>query len=138
VLALLAAAGRRGVSRDKVTAYLWPESDTGHARNLLKQACYALRRDLHAPRCPRRRRAAPESGNHLERHRPAGGRVRHWRFRARGGELHRAISRRFHLAGAAEFERWVETTRSALKARVADALEASHSTPRRTATQSPP
>src|SRR5580765_6629625 len=49
LLALLAAAGRRGVSRDKLTAYIWPESDTEHARNLLKQACYALRRDLHAP-----------------------------------------------------------------------------------------
>src|SRR6058998_228025 len=49
LLAMLAAAGRRGVSRDKLTAYLWPESDTEHARNLLKQACFALRRDLHAP-----------------------------------------------------------------------------------------
>jgi len=51
LLALLAASGRRGVSRDKLSAYLWPESDSEHARNLLKQACYALRRDLHAPRC---------------------------------------------------------------------------------------
>src|SRR5213083_2849484 len=49
LLALLAAAGRRGVSRDKLTAYLWPESDTEHARNVLKQACYTLRRDLRAP-----------------------------------------------------------------------------------------
>src|SRR5438093_10033664 len=49
VLALVAAAGRHGISRDKVIAYLWPESDTEHARNVLKQACYTLRRDLHAP-----------------------------------------------------------------------------------------
>src|SRR5437899_4133978 len=49
LLALLAAAGRRGISRDKLTAYLWPESDTEHARNMLKQVCYALRRDLNAP-----------------------------------------------------------------------------------------
>src|SRR3989441_2770146 len=48
LLALLAGAGRRGLSRDKLTAYLWPESDTEHGRGLLKQACYALRRDLGA------------------------------------------------------------------------------------------
>src|SRR2546429_10028289 len=49
LLALLAGAGRRGLSRDKLTAYLWPESDTEHGRRLLKQACYAPRRDLGAP-----------------------------------------------------------------------------------------
>src|SRR2546428_9360528 len=48
LLALLAAAGKRGVSRDKLIAYLWPETDTAHGRHLLKQACYALRRDLRA------------------------------------------------------------------------------------------
>src|SRR6266511_1576995 len=49
LLALLAAAGNRGMSRDKLIAYLWPDADTEHGRNLLNQACYALRRDLHAP-----------------------------------------------------------------------------------------
>ncbi len=46
LLALLGTAGQRGLSRDKLIAYLWPESDAEHGRNLLKQACYALRRDL--------------------------------------------------------------------------------------------
>ena len=49
LLALLAAAGRTGLSRDKLVAYMWPEADAEHARGLLKQACYALRRDLHQP-----------------------------------------------------------------------------------------
>src|SRR6476646_2281782 len=49
LLALLAAAGQRGLSRDKLIATLWPETDAEHGRGLLKQACYALRRDLHAP-----------------------------------------------------------------------------------------
>src|SRR2546427_7616879 len=49
LLALLAAARRRGMSRDKLIAYLWPDADTEHGRNLLNQACYTLRRDLHAP-----------------------------------------------------------------------------------------
>ena len=49
LLAFLATAGRRGISRDKIVACLWPEADGERARGLLKQACYALRRDLHAP-----------------------------------------------------------------------------------------
>src|SRR6185436_5273502 len=48
LLALLAAAGHRGLSRDKLIASLWPETDAGHGHALLKQACYALRRDLQA------------------------------------------------------------------------------------------
>jgi eukaryotic-like serine/threonine-protein kinase len=46
LLALLGAAGQRGLSRDKLIAALWPETDAGHGRGLLKQACYVLRRDL--------------------------------------------------------------------------------------------
>src|SRR6059058_2343474 len=49
LLALLAAAGKSGLARDKLVAYLWPDADAEHARGLLKQACYALRRDLHQP-----------------------------------------------------------------------------------------
>src|SRR5439155_22887704 len=49
LLALLAAAGRNGLSRDKLIAYLWPGTDTAHGRNLLNEACYALRRDLRGP-----------------------------------------------------------------------------------------
>jgi DNA-binding SARP family transcriptional activator/Tfp pilus assembly protein PilF len=47
LLALLAASGQRGMSRDKLIAVLWPETDAERGRGLLKQACYALRRDLH-------------------------------------------------------------------------------------------
>lgn len=46
LLALLAASGHRGLSRDKLIALLWPETDAEHGRGLLKQACYSLRRDL--------------------------------------------------------------------------------------------
>src|SRR2546425_1898830 len=48
-LALLALLARhpRGLSRDKLIAYLWPETDAAHGRSLLRQGCYALRRDLH-------------------------------------------------------------------------------------------
>src|SRR2546426_3857243 len=45
-LALLALLARhpRGLSRDKLIAYLWSETDAEHGRSLLRQACYALDR----------------------------------------------------------------------------------------------
>jgi DNA-binding SARP family transcriptional activator/TolB-like protein len=46
LLALLAAAGERGVSRERILALLWPESDLERARKSLAQAVYALRREL--------------------------------------------------------------------------------------------
>jgi hypothetical protein len=36
----------RGISRDKLLAYLWPDSDSVHARNSLKQALFSLRHAL--------------------------------------------------------------------------------------------
>ena len=46
ILALLARAGDRGLSREKVIGFLWPDSDEERARRLLSQAVYMLRRDL--------------------------------------------------------------------------------------------
>jgi len=40
LLALLAVARDRGLNRDKVQAYLWPESDTERARHGLNQLVY--------------------------------------------------------------------------------------------------
>jgi DNA-binding SARP family transcriptional activator len=50
VLAVLAAAGARGVTRDRLVLRLWPESEPERARNVLKQTLYALRRDLNEPK----------------------------------------------------------------------------------------
>jgi DNA-binding SARP family transcriptional activator len=44
ILALLAVAGDAGLSRDKLVAYLWPESDSERARHVLNQLLYAQRR----------------------------------------------------------------------------------------------
>ena len=46
LLAILALAEDRAVSRDKIIGLLWPESDIEHARNLLNVAVYALRKVL--------------------------------------------------------------------------------------------
>jgi DNA-binding SARP family transcriptional activator/TolB-like protein len=46
LLAVLASSGASGISRDKLLALLWPESDEERSRHALKQGVYALRRDL--------------------------------------------------------------------------------------------
>jgi serine/threonine-protein kinase len=43
---MLAASYPRTLPRDKLLACLWPERDTEHARNLLSQAVYAVRKAL--------------------------------------------------------------------------------------------
>jgi DNA-binding SARP family transcriptional activator len=46
VLGLLAAAGDRGIPRDKLIGCLWPESAADNARHALEQLLYSLRRQL--------------------------------------------------------------------------------------------
>src|SRR5262245_4046516 len=46
LLALLAHAGDRGLSRDKLLGFLWAESPPDSARHKLEQALYMLRRQL--------------------------------------------------------------------------------------------
>lgn len=48
LLAILGAAGRRGVSRERLLALLWPDSPDAPARHALDQALSALRRQLGA------------------------------------------------------------------------------------------
>lgn len=43
ILACLAVAGDHGLSRDRLLALFWPESDTSRARAALRQALYSLR-----------------------------------------------------------------------------------------------
>ena len=45
ILALIARAGERGMSREKVLALLWPDSDDERGSRALAQALYALRKD---------------------------------------------------------------------------------------------
>jgi TolB-like protein/DNA-binding SARP family transcriptional activator/Flp pilus assembly protein TadD len=46
LLALLASAGPGGVARDKLAAYLWPESGPNRARRLLSDSVYRIHRAL--------------------------------------------------------------------------------------------
>ena len=46
VLVLVARAGERGATRERLLALLWPDADDDQGRRVMTQALYALRRDL--------------------------------------------------------------------------------------------
>ena len=124
LLALLAAASERGVSRDKLVAYLWPERDTDSARHLLNQACYTLRRELDQPELFL-------GATDLLRLNPAfiSSDIQTLNEALDRTDLGRAVSLYagpfldgFYLAEAGEFERWVETERARMTKRVCEAL----------------
>src|SRR5215210_5093556 len=113
LLALVALATEQGLSRDRVLAYLWPESDTDRARNNLKQMLFQLRQELHEnvfDRVPGVLRLNPQA---LARNNPTTA-VTVYRGPFLDG---------FYLPGLAEFERWVESERVNLAQRYAGALE---------------
>ncbi|HMH55489.1 MAG TPA: BTAD domain-containing putative transcriptional regulator, partial [Gemmatimonadales bacterium] len=125
LLALLAVAGKRGLSRDKLIASLWPETDAEHGRALLNQACYALRRDLHAPDLL--------LGSIQLRLNPAviSSDLESFACALEGNDPGRALSfytapflDGFYLNGGGEFEAWAETERARLASQCGAALEA--------------
>ena len=124
LLALLSVAGERGMSRDKLMTFLWPESDAERARHSLNQTLYALRRDL----CDE----VILQGNAELRLNEA---VIETDFAAfqnaiANNELERAVSLYsgafldgFFLDDASEFERWLESERARASASYSRALE---------------
>ena len=46
LLAILGLAGRQGLSRDRIEAYLWPESSGARAHHALDQTVYSIRQAL--------------------------------------------------------------------------------------------
>ena len=124
LLALLAVSLPGGASRDKLIAYLWPERDSEHARNLLKQAVHSLRRALGA-------NAILTTGDvlRLNLESVATDLADFEAALARGDEIH-AVSLYsgpfldgFFLKDATTFERWVDRERDRLAGAYAGALE---------------
>jgi serine/threonine-protein kinase len=123
VLAILAAAGDRGVARAKVIQQLWPDSDDEKARRVLAQTVYSLRRDLGRDDLvlgTTELRLNPEAitsdlaefEQALER-----------RESERAVALYRGpFLDGFYVPDAPEFERWLETQRSHLAERYRKAL----------------
>ena len=124
LLARLAAAGPRGVSRDSLAALLWPESDEERARHTLRQWLSLLRRDLEAENLligTAELRLNPQViTSDVGDLREALGR----------GDLDRVATLYagpfldgFHVSDAPEFERWAESERDTLAREVGRALQ---------------
>jgi eukaryotic-like serine/threonine-protein kinase len=124
LLALLASSRSRPQSRDKLVAWLWPERDVEHARNLLNQGVHALRRAIGE--------AGIISAQDELRLDPAAVAcdVVAYEDAIAAGELERAIGLYtgpfldgFHLPGASEFEHWADGERDRLRRLYACSLE---------------
>ncbi|HEU5170345.1 MAG TPA: BTAD domain-containing putative transcriptional regulator [Gemmatimonadales bacterium] len=124
ILAMLACAGDRGVTRDKLLAYFWPDADEERARRGLSQAIYALRQDLGSEDVflgSKDLRLNPD----LIR-----SDVGELAAAAAAGDWERAAAvyagpflDGFHLPSAPEFERWAEEQRTGFARDYTDALE---------------
>ena len=124
LLALLAVEHPRPLSRDKLVAYLWPESGTDDARHLLRESLYILRSALGDD-------SVLSTGNDL-RLNPDRLTCDLWEFEtalarddpeAAVSGYHGPFLSGFHLPDAEEFDPWVEGERSRLAHRYGQALE---------------
>jgi TolB-like protein/DNA-binding SARP family transcriptional activator/Tfp pilus assembly protein PilF len=124
LLALLASSRDRPQSRDKLVAWLWPERDVEHARNLLSQGVHALRRAIGE--------AGIISVQDELRLDPAvlACDVVDFEDAIAAGQLERAVGLYtgpfldgFHLPGASEFEHWADGERDRLRRSYTRSLE---------------
>ncbi len=124
-LALLAAAHDTGLGREKIMAYLWPESPADRAAHSLRQLTHALRRDLRADDL------FLGSGDlRLNPHVISSDLVDFDAAIARD-DLERAVALHrapfldgFYLTGSLEFETWLEMERAQRARACREALEA--------------
>ncbi|HUF30538.1 MAG TPA: BTAD domain-containing putative transcriptional regulator [Gemmatimonadaceae bacterium] len=123
-LVLIAGAGERGITRDRLVFYLWPDGQPEKARHALEQLLYASRRDLGKDaflpdnKCLRLNPDVIRSD------------VLEFEYAVERGDLERAASiysgpflDGVYLSDAPEFERWMEEERNRLEHRAAAALE---------------
>lgn len=113
LLAVIAAAGNNGITREHILGILWPETDEEQARHTLSQTVYLLRRAT--------RREWLSGSPSLRLHDDIVCDVRDFLQAVERDDLERAAAAYggpflagFYLSGAPEFEEWVEETRSRL------------------------
>src|SRR5512138_1551949 len=123
LLAVLAAAGDRGLSRDKIVALFWPDASPDNARHSLEQLVYALRRQLGD---------SLFLGSDPLRLNPDALTSDVWDFRRalKAGATEEAVALvggpfldGFYVNGGGDFERWTEEERQRIQASLAEALE---------------
>jgi TolB-like protein/DNA-binding SARP family transcriptional activator len=123
LLAVLAAAGEEGRSRDQLHILFWPDATQARARHSLEQLLYAIRNsineDVFAGVNPVRLNSAVVSSD-----------VADFQNALRSGDLERATEvyrgpflDGFYLNDAPEFEQWLSAERAALERSYSDALE---------------
>src|SRR5436305_1330513 len=124
LLAILGLGGKPGLSRDRIEAYLWPESSGARAQHALDQTVYANRDALGSD-------VIVASGREL-RLDPDLVRVDAWEFEQaiRAGQWTVAVGHYkgplldgFHLADSHELESWIETNRTRLRLEYQKGLE---------------
>jgi DNA-binding SARP family transcriptional activator len=123
LLALLATAGERGFSREKIAAYLWPEGSLDSTRRSLDQLVYGVRNEagdavILGANPLRLNPAVIESDVALFEQALSTGALEAAATLYRGPFLDG-----FSLTNAPEFERWLESERARLGERFADAVE---------------
>lgn len=124
LLAVLAASGEGGMTRDKLVALLWPESDPERARHALTQALYAARRALGAD-------DLFVVGNDVRLNGAvATSDVQQLDVALAADELERAVALYqgpfldgFFFPGSTEFEQWSSAQRARIEERIVNALE---------------
>src|SRR3989454_6014506 len=116
LLAILGLAGRQGLSRDRIEAYLWPESSGARAQHALDQTVYAIRHALRSD-------FILATGREL-RLDPDLVRVDVWEFEQaiRTGQWTVAVGHYkgplldgFHFADSHELESWIDANHSRLR-----------------------
>ena len=124
LLAMLARAGDRGVTREKLTALVWPDSDEERARRAITQSIYALRQELGSDETivgVKDLRLNPELiTSDVAEYTAA---VRAGRPEDAVGVYAGPFLDGFHLTGNDEFDRWAEAERSVLLREYLEALE---------------
>src|SRR3989440_9442918 len=124
LLAILGLGGKPGLSRDRIEAYLWPESSGARAQHALDQTVYAIRHVLGSD-------FIVATGREL-RLNPELVRVDVWEFEQaiRASQWTVAVGRYkgplldgFHLADSHELESWIETNRTRLRLEYQKAIE---------------
>ena len=124
LLTIITLHGRRGVSRDRIESYLWPDNSTARAKHALDQLVYAIRQALGND-------AILSAGPQLQLN-PEVVRADVWDFEdaIRVGQWAAAVGHYkgplldgFHFADSSELESWIEAERARLLHDYQSALE---------------
>src|SRR5258705_11732278 len=124
LLAILGLGGKPGLSRDRIEAYLWPESSGARAQHALDQTVYAIRHALGSD-------VIVATGREL-RLNPELVQVDVWEFEqairasqwtVSVGHYKGPLLDGFHFAASSELESWIDTHRTRLRLEYQKAIE---------------